>query len=201
MGAQRQADSAVIQPDGGAPVPTTTRRAPAQDLRLWAVLYAAAVLSVSTALALRLPDWTAHPMGRMTHYMAVVGPDAPGYPWSNWLLMGLPVVLVYGLILPAALGPLPGRAAQVGVLLLAPVTLLAGVYWLRLGWPVTEAGAWGGVMDWLSVVALVVTPLPVLAAAVVLLARRDLRAWWVVVGGILLHVGMIGGMQAADLLG
>jgi hypothetical protein len=184
-----------------AAVPPLSGRG-AADAVAGAIPYVAAAVTVAALVAYWTPSYVVMPMGRETHYMALVGPANPGAPWTLLGLMAAPVLIVYGLILPTVAGWLPERAAKAGVLALGLVTAGIAGYLVRWAiWPLSSSGGWHGLVDWVSMVAFAATSLPALAAGAVLAGRGRLATGLVVAAGIVLHVGMIGGMLAADLLG
>jgi hypothetical protein len=170
--------------------------------RLRAIGFVIAATALAVAAALLVPDYLVEPMGRETHYMALVGPGNPHGPWTLLWLMAAPVLVVYGLILPTLPGWLPSSAAKGGAVLLGLVTATIAGYLVR--WaiiPLSLEGDWHGLVDAVAMVALAATAIPAVAAGAVVVARGELDVAKVVLAGIVLHVGMIGGMLAADLLG
>jgi hypothetical protein len=176
--------------------PTTRRRTGPVAV----YLFTTAALALGAALL--VPDYVIEPMGRMTHYMALIGPENPAHPWT--LLFGMGgMVIAYALIIPYLVGLLPEGAARVGTLLLAALTASFAAYLLRwvLGPMLQGTLDSHGAMDVVSLVALALTPVPLVAASVLLLATGRLNGQWVYYGAALLHVGMLTGMLAADLVG
>jgi hypothetical protein len=166
------------------------------------VAYLLTVAALAVGAAVLVPNYVVEPMGRMTHYMALIGPENPAHPWT--LLFGMGgMVIAYALIIPYLVGLLPEGAARVGTLLLAALTTAFAAYLIRWALGPMLAGTLDahGAMDVVSLVALMLTPIPLVAAAVLLLATGRLDGQWVYYGAALLHVGMLTGMLAADLFG
>jgi hypothetical protein len=163
--------------------------------------YAAAVTAACLAAVTLVPDQLVDPMGRETHLMALFGPGNPAAPWT--LLFGMGgMIIAYALIIPVLVGLLPPRAAEVGTLLLGGLTAAFAAYLARWGLDLLIFGGDShGLMDSLSVLAFIVTPIPILIAAFRLLATGRLDARLVYAGAALLHVGMFAAMLAANLFG
>jgi hypothetical protein len=176
--------------------PTTRHRT--GPLAAYLLVLAAAVVGG----AFVVPDYVIEPMGRMTHYMALISPENPAHPWTLAFGMG-GMVIAYALIIPYLVGLLPEGAARVGTLLLSALTAAFAAYLIRWALGPMLAGTLDshGAMDVVSLVALELTPVPLVAAAVLLLATGRLNGPWVYYGAALLHVGMLTGMLAADLFG
>ena len=180
--------------------PMTTTVRPAADRRQGRVVaYAAAVAALSLAAITLVPSYLVEPMGRETHLMALYGPGNPGAPWT--LLFGMGgMVIAYALIIPVLVGLLPARAAEVGTLALGALTAAFAAYLARWGLDLLIFGGPShGLMDSLSVLAFICTPIPILVAAFRLLATGRLDGRLVYAGAALLHVGMFAAMLAADL--
>jgi hypothetical protein len=174
--------------------PTATRR----HTRVAAYVAAVTVLCLATTI---IPDYLVEPMGRETHLMALFGPNNPAAPWMLAFGMG-GMVIAYALIIPVLVGLLPPRAAAVGTVALAALTAAFAAYLARWGPGLLIFGGDShGLMDSLSVLAFLLTPIPLLSAAMALLATGRLHAPQVYVGALLLHVGMFTAMLAANPFG
>jgi hypothetical protein len=138
--------------------------------------YLLAIAALALGAVALIPDYIVEPMGRMTHYMALIGPENPAHPWT--LLFGMGgMVIAYALIIPYLVGLLPEVAAKVGTLLLAALTASFAAYLIRWGLGPMLAGTLDshGAMDVVSLVALALTPVPLVAASVLLLATGRLN--------------------------
>jgi hypothetical protein len=163
-----------------------------------AAAYMAAVAALCLAAATIIPNYLVEPMGRETHLMALFGPNNPAAPWTLAFGMG-GMVIAYALIIPVLVGLLPPRAAEVGTLLLAALTAAFAAYLIRHASSLLIFGGGSdGLADSVSVLAFILTPLPILAAAVRLLATAELNAKQVYLGALLLHIGMLAAMLAAN---
>jgi hypothetical protein len=163
--------------------------------------YVVVVGVLCLAAATIIPNYLVAPMGRETHLMALFGPGNPAAPWTLFFGMG-GMVIAYALIIPVLVGLLPPRAAEVGTVALAALTAAFAAYLARWGLGLLIFGGDShGLMDSISVLAFILTPIPLLAAAVALLATGRLHAPRVYVGALLLHIGMFTAMLAANPLG
>jgi hypothetical protein len=189
-----------------APPPVAAaRRDPTR--RGWASAFGATAVLVGIAAAALIPNLIVEPMDGMTHYMAFVGPGNPGHPWTLLLGMG-GMIVAYAGPLAALLSVYPARhrqrVIQGGVLALTLATCALAGYFARyaLGAALFGGLELHGTVDWLSVILLILTPVPLLAASLLLLATGRLEDRWVWIGAVLLHLGtMIFGMAATSLLG
>jgi hypothetical protein len=183
-----------------APVlePTTPT---ADHARTRATIYLG-VCAAAVATGAAVPNYLVAPMGRETHFMALIGPGNPHAPGTNLWLMA-PMVVVYGMILTSLVaGWLPVRVGKVGVLLLGLVTASIAGYLTRWALvPFTVDGGWLGLVDIVAMLAYAAAAVPAVWAGSAIAARDEVLVGKVVAAGILLHAGMLPGMLAADLLG
>lgn len=168
----------------------------AVERRTFAGPYTAALL-LAGAVGLLLPSAFTDPMGRETHYMALIGPANPAHPWTLAWLMAAYMAPVYGLVLPFVAGWVSERVARVGVLALGLVAASALPYLVRWGIvPLTRGGGWHGPVDIISLVAVAAVAVPAVRAGLLVAEADELPAGWVVAAGIALHIGMLTGMLA-----
>jgi hypothetical protein len=209
MGAQRQADSAVIRPDGGAPVPTTVRRTGL------AIAYLAAIAAAAAALVALVPNYVVEPMPGMTHVMALIGGANDSHPWLYLLGLGA-MIPAYGLLIPFLVAfltyTLTGRGPRprpwmpkAAVLAMVPLTVGFAAYLAaHLAGPLILGGESHGYDDSAAVLLFVVTPLPLAVAAYRTLRDGAVDAWsaWAIyAGAAVLHAAMFAAMFAPDLFG